>query len=68
MPAVPKFTYLRSVLEGVVYHTIGEFEVTSANYQHALDALKHRFCKKKIIISSMVKSVIHLESQGQTKG
>ena len=32
VPAVQKFTYLRSVLEGVAYHTIEGFEVTSTNY------------------------------------
>ena len=37
--AVQKFTYLRSVLEGVTYHTIDRFEVTGANYHHGIDAL-----------------------------
>ena len=61
MPAVQKFTYLRSVLEGVAYQTIEEFEVTSANYHHAVDALKHRFGRKRMIISSLVKSIVQLE-------
>lgn len=60
VPSVQKFTYLCSVLEGIAYHTIGGFEVTSANYQHAVDALKHRFGRKRIIISSLVKSIIQL--------
>ncbi|PFX17050.1 hypothetical protein AWC38_SpisGene18645 [Stylophora pistillata] len=60
VPSVQKFTYLRSVLEGIAYHTIEGFEVTSANYQHAVDALKHRFGRKRIIISSLVKSIIQL--------
>ena len=59
--AVQKFTFLRSVLEGFAYHTIEGFEVTSANYQHAVDALKHRFGRKRIIISSLVKSIVQLE-------
>ena len=42
MPAVQKFTYL-----GIAYHTIEEFEVTSANYQDAVDALKHRFGRRE---------------------
>ena len=50
VPDVQKFTYLRSALEGVAYHTIEGFEVTSANYHHAVDALKHRFGRKRIII------------------
>ena len=61
MPALQKFTYLHSVLEGVAYHTMEEFEVTSANCQHAVDALKHRFGRKRIIISSLVKSIVQLE-------
>ena len=61
MPDVQKFTYLRSALEGVAYHTIEGFEVTSANYHHAVDALKHRFGRKRIIISSLVKSIVQLE-------
>lgn len=61
VPAVQKFTYLRSVLEGVAYHTIEGFEVTSGNYQHAVDALKDRFGRKRIIISSLVKSIVQLE-------
>ena len=61
VPDVQKFTYLRSALEGVAYHTIEGFEVTSANYHHAVDALKHRFGRKRIIISSLVKSIVQLE-------
>ena len=61
VPDVQKFTYLRSALEGVAYHTIEGFEVTSANYHHAVDALKRRFGRKRIIISSLVKSIVQLE-------
>ena len=61
VPYVQKFTYLRSALEGVAYHTIEGFEVTSANYHHTVDALKHRFGRKRIIISSLVKSIVQLE-------
>ena len=60
VPAVQKFTYLRSVLEGAAYHTIEGFEITSAIYQHAV-ALKHRFVRKRIIISSLVKSIVQLK-------
>ena len=50
-----------SVLEGGAYQTIERFEVTSANYLHAVDARKHRFVRKRIIISSLVKSIFQLE-------
>ena len=65
MPAVQKFTYQRSVLEGVAYHTIEGFEVTSANYQLAVDALKHRFGRKRIIFSSLIKSIVQLEPRSK---
>ena len=61
VPYVQKFTYLRSALEGVAYPTIEGFEVTSANYHHAVDALKHRFGRKRTIISSLLKSIVQLE-------
>ena len=41
LPDVQKYTYLRSVLGGVAYQTIDGFEVTGANYNHAVDTLKH---------------------------
>ena len=61
VPDVQKFTYLRSALEGVAYLTIEGFEVTSANYHHTVDALKRRFGGKRIIISSLVKSIVQLK-------
>ena len=39
-------------------HTIEGFEVTSANYHHAVDTLKHRFGRKRIITLPLVKSII----------
>lgn len=61
LPDVQKFTYLRSFLDGVAYQTIEGFEVTSANYHHAVEALKYRYGRKKIIISSLVKSIVQLK-------
>ena len=49
------------ILDGVAYQTIEGFEVTSAKYHHAVDALKHRFGRERIIISSLVESVVQLE-------
>ena len=54
-PDVQKFTYLRSVLDGVAYHTIEGFGVTRASYHHPVDALKYRYGRKRIVISSLVK-------------
>ena len=61
LPDVQKFTYLRSVLGGVAYQTIEGFEITGANYSHAVDTLKHRFGRKRLVISSLVKSIIKFE-------
>ena len=66
VPAVHKFTYLRSVLEGVPYHTVEGFEVTSANYHHAVDALKYHFGRKRIITSSLVKPIVQLKPRLKT--
>jgi hypothetical protein len=60
LPDVQKFTYLRSVLGGVAYQTIDGLEVTGANYNHAVDTLKHRFGRKRLAIS-LVKSMIKFE-------
>ena len=41
LPNIQKLTYLRSVLNGNALQTIEGFEVTGANYQPAVDCLKH---------------------------
>jgi hypothetical protein len=67
LPDVQKFTYLRSVLGGVAYQTIDGFEVTGANYNHAVDTLKHRFGRKRLVISSLVKSIIKFEPRADAE-
>ena len=46
---------------GVAYQTIEGFEITGANYSHAVDTLKHRYSRKRLVISSLVKSIIKFE-------
>ena len=58
---VQKFTYLRSILKGSALHAIEGFEVTAANYEHAVAAILHQFGRKTIIVASLVKSIIKLE-------
>ena len=48
-------------LKGLLITQSKIFEVNSGYYQHAVDALKHRFGRKRIIISSLVKSIVQLE-------
>jgi len=64
---VQKFTYLRSVLGGVAYQAIEGFEITGANYTHAVQALKHRYGRKRVIISSLVKSIVKLEAKSNVE-
>lgn len=63
LPKVQKFTYLRSVLTGNALQTIEGFEVTGANYQPAVECLKHRYGRKRVVISSLVKSVIKMDAK-----
>ena len=54
LPNVQKFTYLRSVLTGNAWQTTEGFEVTGSNYQPAVECLKHRYGRKRVVISSLV--------------
>ena len=56
LPNVQKFTYLE-------LQTIEGFEVTGANYQPAVGYLKHIYGIKRVVISSLVKSVVHMDSK-----
>ena len=42
-------------------HAIEGFETTAANYEHAVAAILHRSGQKRIIVASLVKSIIKLE-------
>jgi len=61
LPNVQKFTYLRSVLTGNALQFVEGFEVTVTNYQPAVEGLKHRYGRKRVFISSLVKSVIKVD-------
>ena len=63
LPNVQKFTYLRSVLTGNALQTIEGFEVTGANYQPAVECLKHRYGRRRVVISSLVKSVVQMDAK-----
>ena len=41
--------------------------MTSANYHHAIEALKYRYGRKRIIISSPVKSIVQLETRSNVE-
>ena len=63
LPHVQKLTYLCSVLTGNALQTIKGFELTGANCQPAIECLKHRYGRKHVVISSLVKSVIKMDAK-----
>ena len=63
LPNVQKFTDLRSVLSGNALQTIRGFEVTGTSYQPAVECLKHRYGGKRVVISSLVKSVVQMDAK-----
>ena len=63
LPKVQKLIYLRSVLTGNALQTIEGFEVTGTNYQPAVQCLKHRYGRKRVVISSLVKSVVQMDAK-----
>ncbi|XP_068756894.1 uncharacterized protein [Montipora capricornis] len=63
LPNVQKFTYLRSVLTGNALKAMDGYEVTGANYEAAVECLKHRYGRKRMIISFLVKSVIKMDAR-----
>ena len=58
---VEKFTYLRSLVEGSAAMAISGLQLTSANYDAALEVLKERFAQKQIIINSHMESLLKLK-------
>ena len=51
------------MLTGNALKAIDGFEVTGANYQAAVECLKHRYGRKRMIISFLVKSVIKMDAK-----
>ena len=58
---VEKLTYLRSLVEGSAAMAISGLQLTSANYDAALEVLKERFAQKQIIVNSHMESLLKLK-------
>ena len=70
IPAVEKFTYLRSFLSGEAASAVKGLALTEANYTEAWDILKTRFGSKQVIVNSHMDALIKLHpvmSMEQTK-
>ena len=63
LSSVQKFTYLQSTFKETALKTIDGFEVTAANYNHGMQAILHRYGRKRIVVSSLVKLIIKIELQ-----
>ena len=59
---IDKFQYLRSLLEGTAAATIPGLQLTSHNYNHAVDLLTKRFGSKQVIISKHMERLMQLSS------
>ena len=57
---VDKFTYLRYLLDEPVKKVIAGFSLTEANYEAAVDLLKHRFAKPVVIKRSHINELMNL--------
>ena len=52
MPAVSKFSYLKSVLKGSALSAIAGIPLTSENYSLVVKLLQERFGRKEAIVES----------------
>ena len=54
-------------MKGAAFQTIGGFETTAANYKPEIEAISHRFGRKKVIIAHLVKSIVKFEVKDKAK-
>ena len=67
LSAAQKFSYLRASLKGTALQAIDGFETASANYEPAVATIFHRFGRKRIIVASLVKSIVQFEIKDNAK-
>ena len=65
---VQKFTHLRSCLNGRAYKCIEGNAVTNDNYPKALQDLRGRFGRKRLLVNELVKSILNLDVPVKTEG
>ena len=58
---VQKLTHLRSCLKGTALRCIEGYSVINENYEKALQDLKARFGRKRLVVSKLVKSILGLK-------
>ena len=63
-----KFTHLRSCLSRRAYKCIEGYAVTNDNYPKALQDLRGRFGRKRLLVNELVKSILNLDVQVKADG
>ena len=66
LPAVSKFSYLQTLLEGDAATAISGLALTATNYESARTLLEKRFGRKERIIFSHVQCLLNLSPSGKT--
>eukprot|EP00112_Aurelia_sp_Birch-Aquarium-sp1_P024795 Seg7999.1 transcript_id=Seg7999.1/GoldUCD/mRNA.D3Y31 product="hypothetical protein" protein_id=Seg7999.1/GoldUCD/D3Y31 len=56
-----KFNYLRVYVKGSARKAIEYIEVTSSNYSKAIDALKKRYGRQRLVVEHLVESILNIE-------
>lgn len=64
---VMKFRHLKSLLEGNAAIALTGIQLTSANYEEAIDILKNRFAQKQVIINAHMEALLNLQSASTEK-
>ena len=64
LPAVSKFSYLRSVLKGSALSAIAGIPLTSENYSLVIKLLQERFGRKEAIVESLYSKLQNLPKSG----
>ena len=65
---VQKFTHLRSCLNERANKCIEGYAVTNDNYPKALQDLRGRFGRKRLLVNELVKSILNLDVSVKTDG
>lgn len=68
LPAVSKFTYLRSLLDGEAQDAIQGLALTERNYETARTILEERFGRKERIIFKHVQELLSMAQLGRQSG
>ena len=58
-----KFNYLRVYVKGSARKAIEYIEVTISNYRKAIDALKKRYGRHRLVVEHLVESILNIEKR-----